>query len=362
MTCAKRLPLFKRFPDLENQIPWLSLGEFPTPVHSLDHLDLPNLWIKRDDLTSPVYGGNKVRKLEFILADAKRKNNRSIVTFGGIGTNHGLATAIYCQRLGINCRLLLFEQPITRCVKQNLSLFHHFGAEVSMKGPLWKTVLSYYLTARLKYHRDYFLFAGGSSVIGTLGYVNAAFELKDQIDSGQLPEPETIFCPVGSNGTMAGLLLGTLLAGLNTKVIGIRVSASHLGPFQACTHSTIKNLAKKTWAFLRRHCLSLPEFTLGEPIMDGRYLGDGYGYPTKIGQKAFELLNQKENIALDPCYTAKTFAAVIDSYQKNGGSEKPILYWHTYNSRDLSADASSVDPASLPPGIQRIMETDEVGF
>ena len=209
-----RLPLFRYHPELKEKLPWISLGTFPTPVHPLRQLSCENLWIKRDDQSSPVYGGNKVRKLEFILADARKRNTRHMVTFGGIGTNHGLATAIFCDRLGINCTLLLFRQPVSGHVKQNLLLFERYHAVTIYKKTRWRTVLSYYLLHRIRHPDACYVFAGGSNAAGTIGYVNAAFELKEQIGKGEIPAPAVVFCPVGSGGTVAGLSLGFALAGL----------------------------------------------------------------------------------------------------------------------------------------------------
>jgi len=232
--------LFREYPELEENTPRISLGRFPTPVQRLNQMGDTNLWIKRDDLSSPVYGGNKIRKLEFILGEAKRRKSAHIITFGGIGTNHGLATAIFCNKLGINCTLLLFYQPVTAGVKKNLLLFNKYKAATIYKTTLWKTVVSYYLLQRFKYPGAYFVYAGGSNPEGTIGYVNAAFELKEQINRGEIPEPEVIICPLGSGGTLAGLSLGLQLAGMQARLMGVRVSESHLGPFQTCTKNTGK--------------------------------------------------------------------------------------------------------------------------
>ena len=122
---------------------------------------------------------------------------------------------------------------------------------------------------------NYFLFAGGSNLAGTLGYVNAAFELKQQINNGEMPCPEVIVCPVGSSSTLAGLTLGCQLAGLKTKVVGIRVAPSHLGPFPACTPTTVYTLVKETHRYLEQQLSnSIPKPQ--QPI-----LIDDYTVPSK---------------------------------------------------------------------------------
>ncbi len=357
-----RLTLFQCFPELADKIPRIPLGEFPTPVQQLKHMGCENLWIKRDDMSSQVYGGNKLRKLEFILGDVKRKNKKQVITFGGIGTNHGLATAIYCNQLDIDCSLLLFWQPVTRNVKQNLRLFYRYNAELLYRKAFWNSIFSYFIFQRIIHPFDYFLYPGGSNTFGTLGYVNAAFELKTQIENGEMPEPEYIFCPVGSSGTMAGLLLGTLLAGLNTTVIGVGVTMRKAGPVHVCTDKTVKTLAEKTYRFMKKNSDQLPDISIYMPKVVGEYLGDGYGYPTEKGSNAYHKMKEKENITLDPCYTSKAFAAVLDHCKKNPGNSRPVLFWHTYNSVDLSVQADSVETDKLPNKIQSLLNEDEVTY
>ena len=348
--------LFRHYPELKQKIAWLSLGNFPTPVHTLRRLGYENLWIKRDDCTSPLYGGNKVRKLEFILADARKRNARHLITFGGIGTNHGLATAIFCERLGMACTLLLFRQPVTAYVKQNLLLFKKYHAVPIYKKTRWRTVLSYYLLQRIRHPGACYVFAGGSNVVGTIGYVNAAYELKEQIDTGKIPEPAVVFCPLGSGGTLAGLSLGFALTGLQTRAIGVRVSDSRLGPFKACTESTVEKLMHQTYIYLNKRCRRLGDVVIRKPSIVDDYFGGGYGVPTQAGHAAGLLMKKTEDVSLDPTYTAKTFAAAYDYCREKSKDSEPILYWHTYNSVDLSAKANGVDYRKLPKKLQVFIE------
>jgi len=347
--------LFRAYPELGLKLPIIDLGTFPTPIQRLDHMDHTNLWIKRDDLSSPVYGGNKVRKLEFVLAQVKRQRKTHVVTLGGIGTNHGLATAIYSQQLALRCTLVLFPQPVTSHVKQNLRLFNYYKANLIYRPSLIRAVLAYYLTLRLRHPGAYFLYPGGSNAVGTLGFVNAAFELKEQIDAGEVPKPSVIFCPVGSNGTLAGLTLGAHLAGLDSTVIGVRVSFSHCGPFPSCTPATVRTLMSQTRRFLQKWVPGLGSAGLPEPVMLHDYVGDGYGFPTLNGQQAYEVLKDKQALHLDPTYTAKTFAAVLDYCQTHRNGPGPVMYWHTYNSVDLSKPAQSVKDHELPKQLQPFM-------
>ncbi len=350
------IPLSARFPDLEGRLPRIPLGNFPTPVERLAHLGHGNLWIKRDDLTSDIYGGNKVRKLEFLLGDALRRRCRKIITMGGIGTNHGLATAIYAHREGLACRLILFPQPVNDHVRRNMLLFCKYGAELRCrKGPLsagaWLL-----LAERLLNPRGYILEAGGSSPVGTLGFVNAMLELKDQVDAGLLPEPRYVICPVGSNGTMAGLSLGALLAGLDTTVVGVRVTMERLGLVELSSAKAVERLMTRTLALLRQRSAMIPRVAIPPQRILGDYLGDGYGCATDKCLRAMELLRDREGIALDPTYTGKAAAALLDFIAEPGHAKEPVLYWHTYSSADLAERLRGLDCGMLPPDLRRLYE------
>ena len=352
--------IFKVYPGLENKIDWLPMGSFPTPVMKLERLGFENLWIKRDDLTSNIYGGNKIRKLMFILAHVQSRNKSHIITPGGIGTNHGLATTIFAKQLGFKTTLLLFHQPVTVNVKQNLALFARHGAELLYKKTLFNAMLWYYCFCRIRYPGAYFLYPGGSNVFGTIGYVNAVFELKQQVDNGLMPMPKVIFCPLGSGGTLAGLALGLRLTGLPISLFGVQVSMSHLGPFPAVTAGTVRNLMKNTYRYLKRMGGSLPEITMGTPAILDTYLGDGYGHPTPACSKSYVLMKDRENIELDPTYTAKTFAAVLDYCQSN--RKDTVLFWNTYNSVDMTSGEDSADYHRLPVQLKKYVEADTVYY
>ena len=348
--------LFDYFPDLAEKLSWIRLETSPSPVQRLENLGHKNLWIKRDDQVSSVYGGNKVRRLEFILADVIRKGKKRIVTMGGIGTNHGLATAIYCKRLGIACTLCLFDQPLTPYVRQNLRLFYKYGAEMRYFPDMLSMSVDFYLFQRLLKRHAYFLYAGGSSPLGVVGAVNAAFELKRQIDAGKMPTPKYVFCPTASNGTMAGLILGFLLAGVPTTVMGVRVGALRLGPLPLNTPGTVKSMMEKTYRLLLANSQRLPQVSIPTPLMIHNYCGAGYGHPTPEGNRAVALFKERENIALEPVYTGKTCAAMLDFIKDSAHSGDTILYWHTFNSIDLSKEAASVNYHELPPVFHRFFE------
>jgi D-cysteine desulfhydrase len=357
MTDIDHPVLFRKYLELKNCIPWTPLGCFPTPVESLDNLDCGEVWIKRDDRSSlDRYGGNKVRKLEFILADVQNKHKDHVITMGGIGTNHGLATAVYCRELGLDCTLVLFDQPVTEYVKKNLLLFRRFNARLIHTKTILRAALHFYLLQRVLHPSAYFLYAGGSNIQGVTGFVNAAFELKEQIDEGLLPEPAVIFSAHGSMGTLAGLTLGCALAGLSSRVTGVRVAAGHLGPLPVSTPGNVKQLMKETYDHLRSRSPSIPEITLPDPVILDEYFGEGYGCPTRSCMDALEFMGEREHIQLEPTYTGKAFAAVLDHCR--AGGRGPILYWHTYNSVDLYNQAEGVDFHDLPTGVHYCFDND----
>ena len=345
-------PLFEHFPGLEASIPALYFAKLPTPleVHSYEH-GAP-IWVKRDDLSHNRYGGNKVRKLEFILAEALQQKRKELVTFGAIGTNHGVATALFCQEYDIRCRVFLFDQPLSKTVLSNLRCMQALGAELDYKGSLLNTVLAYYrstLFNRSAYH----LFAGGSNIPGCMSFVNAAFELKQQVEEGLCPEPDLIICPVGSSATMAGLTLGCHLAGLKSRVKGVRVAPSHLGIFPACTPGTVKQLMHQTFRFLRQKAKALPKSQLPAIDLEENYFGEGYGCATQAGTQASQWF-QSRGLSMEQTYTAKAAACVLDRARAN--PDQTILYWHTFNSADLTPITQCANDHALPSELHRMAE------
>ncbi len=348
--------LFDRFPDLVGKIAWVRLETSPSPVQRLEHLGHDSLWIKREDIVSPVYGGNKVRKLEFVLADAIEKQRDRVVTMGALGTNHGLATAIYCLRMGLSCTLLLFDQTVTSYMRRNLLLSHKYGAELVYSRNLVRMVVDYYLKTRFKYPKAYYLYAGGSTPLGTLGAASGAIELAAQIEEGSCPAPDYVICPTASNGTMSGLILGFMLAGLETRVIGVQVGVSRVGPIPIVSPETIMKNVKSAYRILARRSSSIPELKIERPLLSTIYCGDGYACPTPEGNRAIATFREREGISLDPTYTGKTCAALLDFIKDPSHRDETILYWHTYNSIDFAQEAQEVDYRALPPEFHRFYE------
>jgi D-cysteine desulfhydrase len=297
------------------------------------HLGGRAVWMKNEGLYGTVYGGNKPRMLEFVLADVLAKKARTILTFGGLGTNHGLATALYGREQGLRTVLLLLDQPVDDIVRRQLCWFQQLGAILHYTGNAPRTVV----TALLSLFRyaswrrgklPYLLLPGGSTAMGTVGYVNGALELAEQVAAGELPEPENVVVALGSGGTAAGLALGLRLAGLKTRVVAIRISDK-----LPLTPETVAGLANRAARLMRKKGANLSSTKI-EPAsvtVLSDWLGQGYGYPTPEGKRAQELLQEKEDFGLDLTYTAKTMAALVALSEDGRLGGGPTLYWHTYS-------------------------------
>lgn len=317
--------LHKRFPALTEALPHLELSERPTPVRELEGL---GVWLKEDGaFGAGGWGGNKVRKLEWLIPDAKRRGRRSILTFGGLGTNWGLATALYAREHGIETALALVDQPVDDHVRAQLARLEASGARLRRTHTKRRTVamLPWLLARNARGGRPpYLLPAGGSSPVGTLGYVEAALEIAAQVEAGALPVPAHVVVPVGTGGTAAGLALGFQLAGLPSRVVGVVVNDQLRldGP-------VVARLARRGAALLERRGARLGPLRLEPGMLDltRDQIGAGYGYPTEAAERAAALAAE-EGLSLDPVYTAKAMAGLL-ALRDEGRLDAPVLFVHT---------------------------------
>ncbi|AYF76277.1 pyridoxal-phosphate dependent enzyme [Nocardia yunnanensis] len=328
--------LHQRYPELARTLPHLRLGTSPTPVRRLAALDTvgADIWLKNDSAFGDGgWGGNKVRKLEWLLPDALRRRRTTIVTVGGLGTNWGLATARYGREHGVKTVLALTDQPEDDHVRAQLARLRDSGAELHFTHTKARTIaMAPWLLARgfQGLRPPYFLTAGGSSAVGALGYVEAALELAAQVRAGELPEPSHIVVPVGSGGTAAGLSLGLRLAGLSTRVVGVIVNDT-----LKLDHATLSKLAGRSERLLRKRGARLPE-TLsptGNLEIVTEYLGPGYGYPMPEAATAQALSADREQMTLEPVYTAKAMAALLDMNAHGRFGAGPVVYLNTNGPR-----------------------------
>ena len=324
--------LHERFPELRETLPHVRLGARPTAVRLLPGLSRGRapVWLKDDGAFGDGgWGGNKVRKLEWLLPEVLRRGRRTILTVGGLGTNWGLAAALYARELGLETVLALVDQPLDDHVRAQLARLQRSGATLHFTHTKARTIAAVPLL--LARHTTggrppYFLPAGGSSPLGALGYVDAALELAAQVRDGALPEPSHLVTAVGSGGTTAGLLLGLRLAGLHTRVVGVVVNDTlKLDPH------TIVRLARRAEHLLRRRGARLEQIDLTDQRLDivRQWLGPGYGHPTPEGQRALQLASEREDLQLEPVYTAKAIAALLTMNAASSFGAGPVLYLHT---------------------------------
>jgi 1-aminocyclopropane-1-carboxylate deaminase/D-cysteine desulfhydrase-like pyridoxal-dependent ACC family enzyme len=359
------LPLFENYQLLGKKLPYVSLGDFPTPVQKLGQLGkqlgLDSLFVKRDDLSGKVYGGNKVRKAEFILGEAIHAGAKEILTFGSIGSNHALATAIYARQLGLKSISMLVPQPNANYVRHNLLMSYYSGAELHLYSPklfimatATPAVFYQLLRHRLKGGQwPRIIPMGGSSPLGAVGYVNAAFELKAQILRGEIPEPDYIYVAAGSMGTAAGLILGLRALNSKTKVVAIRVNSDKF-----VNAKGLIKLIYKTNSLLSSLDPSFPRLDFSEHDVDIRhsFFGKQYALFTKEGMEAVALMERYGTIKLEGTYTGKAFAALVNDAKKSSLRDKVLLFWNTYNSLDFSETIATADYHQLPRCFHRYFE------
>jgi D-cysteine desulfhydrase len=347
--------LFRRFPGLAGRIPHHPFVPAATPVEQVELSGALALHVKRDDRSCPLYGGNKPRKLEFVIGEALARRARRIVTTGGIGTNHGLATTILGRSAGLATTLVLVDQPVTEEVRRSLRLFACYGAEVvharSVRGAVWHgaRVLA---GAALRGERPFLVPTGGSSASGNLGFVSAGLELGEQVARGELPEPALVFLPVGSGGSLAGLAVGLRLAGLATRPVGVLVT-DILPP-------SPRSLARRAGAVvrrLRRLDPNVPPLALGASdfeLATGQ-LGPGYGAATEAAREAQRVAAQA-GLTLDTTYSAKCLAEILSRARAGSLPRAPVLFWLTFSSIDVAAAAPPFRPEALPASLRAIAE------
>jgi D-cysteine desulfhydrase len=351
--------IFEKYPNL-SAIPWTSLGDFPTPIERLEKLGgihgFADLYVKRDDKSSMVYGGNKVRKLEWVLADAEAKQRKTLICIGGSGSNQVLATTIYGKKMGFRIVGVVFDQPNADYVRRNLLLDRHFGAELRFAQNTPVEVILFaaiYGWEAFKGGKPYYVPAGASSPVGNMGYVNAAFEIKIQVEQGAMLEPDYVLAAAGSLGTASGLQLGFKLAGMKTRVIAVQVSM----PWYI-TADKFASMITNINSYMRKTDPSVPLVNPkpDELIMLRDYLGRCYADLTPECVSTIRQAKDLEGLTLDPTYTSKTLHGGLDWLKKRGETDKVILFMNTFNSVDLTPNIEGTDYKALPASLHKYFE------
>ncbi len=308
-------------------LPRLPLATLPTPLEETPRLSRElgvRVLMKRDDLTGFALGGNKARKLEFLVADAIENKADMLITGGGPQSNHARMTAAAARKIGVDAVLVFFGSPPAE-VNGNLLLDELLGAELVYANTDDKNETDRILERirderRARGRRPYLIPVGGSTVLGCISYMLAAEELLSQLEQLQI-SPDHIVITTGSCGTHAGILAGCRYYGTAIPVYGITVSR----PTSEC-RERITRLVARTAEFLGRAL----ELAPNDIVVNDKYLGACYGAPTAEGHAAIRKVAQLEGIFLDPVYTGKTMAALIDLVGHGEiQSGSTVVFWHT---------------------------------
>ena len=312
--------------------PRIPLAVLPTPIQKLENISRilgTNVYIKRDDMTGIGLGGNKVRKLEFLLADAKNKGAEIVFTTGGAQSNHAMLTAACCKKLGLTPILILKKRGVTDR-KGNILLEYLMNTDVrfldtSDSADVYREMDRVGQESGKVYYK---IPTGGSNALGALGYVNCVKEISEQTDI----KFDYICCAEGSGGTHAGVAMGTKLFMPDTKVIGMMVDTD---PFEEITTNIMKGLAE---------LLEL-DFV---PTVDDVHLvdvcGEGYAIASPEGNAAIRMMAENEGLFLDPVYTGKAFGGLIKMAREGKfGPDDNILYLYSGGAGGLFAIDVNLD-------------------
>ncbi len=325
------------------RFPRIRFAHLPTPLERLDRLsqalDGPEIWIKRDDCTGLSTGGNKTRKLEFLMAEAQEQGADTVITQGATQSNHARQTAASAAKLGMACRILLEDRTGSKEPNYNhngnVFLDHLHGATIETRGPgldMNAEMEAVAKTLEADGHNVYRIPGGGSNSTGALGYVDCAFELLNQANEHGLVIDHIVHA-TGSAGTQAGLIAGLKAMNANIPLLGISVRAP-----KEKQEEIVYNLAVET-----ANKLGCPGVVARDDVVANcDYVGEGYGIPTPEGIEAITLFARLEAILLDPVYSAKGAAGLIDLIRKGKfGKEERIVFLHTGGSASLFSYTSS---------------------
>ncbi len=326
-----------------NSFPRLPLANYPTPLEHLPRLSRElnrDVYIKRDDVIGPAMGGNKTRKLEYLLADAQQRGAKKIVTFGGLQSNHARLTAAACAALGLESHLFYFAKKPAKYDGNLLfndlvgSRMHFipFGGNNTQNLTLEATIRLVKIIATLQIGTHYFIPVGGHNWLGCLGYVRAALEIDEQARAMKT-ERARIVLAVGTGGTLAGLLAGFALIDSPLKLLGIDIGKLWKGFPKSIAHLATEicdHLCRDDPVGLLQG-ERLYRFTPNNvPLIENRYVGQGYAMPNETTMNAIRKLASLEGIILDPIYTGKAFAGMLDLIARDEiTKDEPIIFLHT---------------------------------
>ncbi len=343
-----RFPLADRYPGLA-ALPRVELVDASTPLERLaldNEPALGSLWVKRDDLTSRRYGGNKVRKLELLLGEALAQGRRAVITFGAYGSNHALATAVYASGLGLEPHVVLSPQAPGPFAARTLRAHAGLGTKLHViEG--WDGRREAVEAKRVLTRRDgiepAIIPMGGTSALGALGYVDAALEVLAQFAEARVSAPGVVYVAAGTLGTAIGLAIGFASAGAPTKVVAVRVT-----PLEVGSDEVAAKVAAETVALAHSLDEDFPQLAMGDLNFELRHdwFEPGYGVVTRETTEAVGLAAAR-GLKLETTYTGKAFAAMLgDARAGRVGPSGSVLFWDTYSSAPMPPEGAD---ELLPP-------------
>ena len=346
--------LFDVYPGLHEPTPHVQLAELPTPLDDAARLSaelgIRRLWIKRDDIAAQPYGGNKVRKLEFLLADARDKGCDAVVTYGAAGSNHALATSIFAHRLGLQCYAVLTPQAISPKVADTLRYHAMVGTRLHSAKDFQDTIAvrdSIMAKHPTGASGVYDIWWGGSSWVGAIGFINAGLEIGEQLAADP---PDYIYVASGTQGTAAGLALGLRLLNWPTQVVGVRVV-----PLTLKLPSVYDRLFNEMCSELHARDEHFP--LLDEPQQNfewrDEFLGEGYAIPTDATTEAVKLADRLAKLHLETTYTGKAMAGLVHDARAGRLANSSVVFWLTYNSRPYPPATRDISADALPAGFRK---------
>lgn len=340
--------LFRNFPELRERLPWVPLAH-ATPVDRLGRLEsflhAPSLWVKRDDRTSPAHGGAKPRQLEFVFGDLLRRGAHRVLVFGRVGSPNCLAVTVYAHQFRLRPVLALVRARHTQNVQRSLEIEHELGAELHRLDAGPQAAVRFvrsFLAGRRDDDEPRFpavLWPRRAALCGALGYVNAAYELKRQINVGILPEPERIYVPARSGATAAGLALGCQLAGIGSTVIAVTGAPGGRPRPAALAARALRALRSRT----RRIPLAVFD---ASRLQVRRDFGGTHDGARAAAQQALGLARDLEQLDVEGTTGARVMAALFDDVRQ-GRLHGPALFWHTH-AADPRGAGNAVDAHALP--------------
>jgi D-cysteine desulfhydrase len=308
-----------------DDLPRVAIAHLPTPIEPLPRLtaqlDGPELWVKRDDQTGLATGGNKTRKLEFLVADALAQGADTIVTCGAAQSNHARQTAAAAAKFGL-ARVLVLRGDASSEVQGNLLLDRILGAEIIWSGedPPHERFTEVSHELRERGRRPYVVPYGGSNPVGATGYVAAMGELQAQCEELGHAFDHIVFA-TSSGGTQAGMVVGARAFGFEGQILGISVAPEASG-----LRSGLTDLTSATARHLGLDVHSTPE----DFAVNDDYVGDGYGMVNRRDREAVRTVAQTEGLLLDPVYTGRAFGGLLDLIRQGAfAAHEKVLFWHT---------------------------------